>query len=278
MNLHAHQYPKWLLNQPNFIHISWLFKHLFYQRIPFLKKKILKDLNENLNGDFTILDLGSGDGQFAVFAESKAKNCRIFCNDIENANLDFIDRYSKTHHFEHFNCLNSSSEKENRLFDRIWIFSVLQYVENEVEFLKNAKLRLSRSGKIFLYVPINHLKKGWLYMILFHSMNNYESMSQRKRVYNFEQLVELFDSVGLTVERHEFICSKYGIRAQEWLSNAMMFFGSKNWGVRLWGLFYFFMAVLPIILWKWADRFLPKNSQNSNAVFVELSSKLTTLN
>lgn len=115
-------------------------------------------------------------------------------------------------------------------------------------------------------------------MILFHSMNNYESMSQRKRVYNFEQLVELFDSVGLTVERHEFICSKYGIRAQEWLSNAMMFFGSKNWGVRLWGLFYFFMAVLPIILWKWADRFLPKNSQNSNAVFVELSSKLTTLN
>lgn len=258
------------------IHFSWIFKQWFYLRIPFLKKKILKDLKENFNDDLTILDLGSGDGQFAVFAKNKAKNIRIFCEDIENANLDFIDKYAKMHHFEHVNCLNSASEKENRLFDRIWVFSVLQYVENEAEFLINAKNRLNTSGKIYVYVPINHIKKGWLYMILYHSINHYESINERKRVYRFDQLLALFDSVGLTVQQHEFLCSKYGIRAQEWLSNAMMFFGSKNWGVKLWGLCYFSLAFLPILIWKWADPFLTKNSQNSNAVFVELIPKVTT--
>ncbi len=252
------------------IHISWIFKHLFYLRIAFLKKKILLDIQSNENQDITILDLGSGDGQFAFFANHKFRNCRIFCEDIETANCTFIKKYAHKNQIERVCCMDFASINIELKFDRIWIFSLLQYVENEVEFLEKVRKRINVSGKILLYVPINHNKRGWLYMILFHSFNHYESFNQRKRVYSYQQLLELFQIAGFEIEQHEFICSKLGIRAQEWLSNALMLLGSKHFGTKFLGLCYLSLAALPILMWKWADRFSEKNSLNSNAVYFEL--------
>ena len=126
---------------------------------------------------------------------------------------------------------------------------MLHYVENEIDFLKIARDRLNIHGKILLYSPINHIKRGWLYMILFHSLNHYESMNQRKKVYNFNQLIELFDIVGLEMQKHEFF-----------------------------GLCYFMIASLPILIWKWIDRFSNKNERNSNAVYFELINKSNSIN
>ena len=258
--------------------MSWIFKQLFYQRYSFLERKIFKDLTVNTDKALAVLDLGSGDGQFAFYANKKAKNCRIFCEDIAPQNLEFISLYAQHNQVENLRCLNSENDKLSLKFDRIWIFSMLHYVENEIDFLKIARDRLNIHGKILLYSPINHIKRGWLYMILFHSLNHYESMNQRKKVYNFNQLIELFDIVGLEMQKHEFICSKYGIRSQEWLSNTMMFLGSKNFGMKFFGLCYFMIASLPILIWKWIDRFSNKNERNSNAVYFELINKSNSIN
>ena len=68
----------------------------------------------------------------------------------------------------------------------------------------------------------------------------------------------------------EVVLAKLGIRAQEWLSNALMLLGSKHFGTKFLGLCYLSLAALPILMWNWADRFSEKNSLNSNAVYFEL--------
>ena len=79
LNLQDHSYPNWLKNRPQLIHLSWMFKHIFYQRTRFLKRNIVKELSE-LNSietvkspHFNILDIGCGDGQFLSLFESDKK-------------------------------------------------------------------------------------------------------------------------------------------------------------------------------------------------------------
>jgi len=271
VNLHLHQYPNWLLNKPNRIHLSWWVKRVFYLRTKTIESFLQKDLKEVDAHDFNVLDIGCGDGQFAFFAKKIAPNIRVFCNDIDENNLQFVRKYSIEYSVINTEIIERLSDFNGLKFNRIWLFSVLQYIENETDFLAQLKSRLSGDGKLIVYIPINHIKVGWLYMILFHSMPNYESGHSRKKVYKASQLRAIFNLSGYKVLRTEYVCSRLGIRSQEWMSNVVTLLSHRNWGAKLFGIFYFVLALMPILLWKFLDRFSAKNENNSNAVLFELT-------
>ena len=70
-----------------------------------LLKMSQKYLTANTDKALAVLDLGSGDGQFAFYANKKAKNCRIFCEDIAPQNLEFISLYAQHNQVENLRCL-----------------------------------------------------------------------------------------------------------------------------------------------------------------------------
>lgn len=256
------------------IHLSWWGKGVFYRRTNFIKsflKKDLMDLDSSPN-EIQILDIGCGDGQFAVCANKLNKSFRIYCNDLDRNNLQFLRNYTNENEVVNLEIVESLNDCKGLKFNRIWLFSVLQYIENETEFLTLLKSNLSPDGKLIVYVPINHIKVGWLYMILFHSISNYESNHSRKKVYNVMQLKSIFNLSGYQVVRAEFVCGKLGIRSQEWMSNAVALVSHRNWGAKLFGVFYFLLAFVPILFWKFLDSFSDKNEHNSNAVLFELTS------
>lgn len=273
LNLQQHQYPQWLLNNPNRIHLSWWGKGVFYQRTNFIKTYLKKDLTEVDSQNFKVLDIGCGDGQFAFFANKLDKRIRIFCNDLEGNNLQFVRNYTLENKLTNIEIVESLNDGKSMKFNRIWLFSVLQYIENETELLSHLKSKLSTDGKLIVYVPINHIKVGWLYMILFHSIPNYESNHSRKKVYNVTQLKAIFNLSGYQVAKAEFACGRLGIRSQEWMSNAVALVSHRNWITKLFGVFYFLLALLPMLFWKFLDRFSEKNEHNSNAVLFELTNK-----
>ena len=275
LNLQDHSYPNWLKNRPQLIHLSWMFKHIFYQRTRFLKRNIVKELSE-LNSietvkspHFNILDIGCGDGQFAFFAKNKLKNIRIFCNDISVNNIEFCELYSS-----HFNLTDvepsiEMNSNDMQCADIVFAFSVLQYVEDEIGFLKSIQHRMNSNGKLLLYVPINHRKIGWLYMILFHSFETYESSQNRKKIYSMIQLQSILKQSGFEISNTAFACGKNGIRAQEWTSNAITLISQSNVIYKIIGAVYLSLATIPILIYQFKDKFNPQNEQTSNAVLLE---------
>ena len=275
LNLQDHSYPNWLKNRPQLIHLSWMFKHIFYQRTRFLKREIFKVL---LNSDFTdkrnhlqfeLLDVGSGDGQFAFFVKKKFKNTRIFCNDISAENIEFCELYGS-----HFNLTDvelsiEMNSNDMQCADIVFAFSVLQYVEDEIGFLKSIQHRMNSNGKLLLYVPINHRKIGWLYMILFHSFETYESKQNRKKVYSLIQLQSILKQSGFEISNTTYACGNNGIRAQEWTSNAITLISQSNVIYKIIGAVYLSLATIPILIYQFKDKFNPKNEQTSNAVLFE---------
>ena len=261
--------------RPNLIHLSWFFKHVFYQRTRFIKREVidcLKDfqVDENLNDTkIDVLDIGCGDGQFAFFAKNKFKNIRVFCNDTSIENIEFCKLYQQKFGLQNVVC---STELDSSALDGVEIvfaFSVLQYVENDVAFLQQLNSKVSTNGKLLLYIPINHRKIGWLYMILFHSFETYESSHNRKKVYSMIQVESVLKQGGFKIKSAKFACGKNGIRAQEWLSNAVTLISQSNYIYKTLGCLYGILASLPILIYQFADKFNPKNELTSNAVMIE---------
>ncbi len=273
LNLQLHQYPHWLLNKPNRIHLSWWFKKVVYQRTKFIKSFLRRDLKEIDSQGFNVLDVGCGDGQFAFYANKISPNIRIFCNDLDKNNLQFVSNYTRENKLNNIQTVDGNTDILGLKFNRIWLFSVLQYIDNETDFLTQLKSQLSKDGKLIVYIPINHIKVGWLYMILFHSLPNYESNHSRKKVYQVPQLNAIFNLSGYQVIRTEFVCGRLGIRSQEWMSNTVSMVSHVNWGIKIFGIVYWILAILPILIWKFLDRFSDKKENNSNAALFELTHK-----
>ena len=275
LNLQDHSYPNWLKNRPQLIHLSWMFKHIFYQRTRFLKRNIVKELSE-LNSietvkspHFNILDIGCGDGQFAFFAKNKFKNIRIFCNDISAENIEFCELYGRKYNLNDIVTSTELTPNQIQSVQTVLALSVLQYVQDEIGFLTNIRSLMHEKSKLLLYVPINHRKIGWLYMIVFHSFETYESKQNRKKVYSLIQLQSILKQSGFEITKITFSCGKNGIRAQEWTSNGITLLSQSNYLYKLIGLIYGLLAVIPILIYQFKDQFSSKNEQTSNAVLFE---------
>jgi len=275
LNLQGHTYPNWLKKQPQFIHLSWIFKHVFYQRTRFLKREINQVL---LNSDFIdksnhlqfdLLDVGSGDGQFAFFAKNRFKTIRVFCNDISVENIEFCELYRRKNHLNDVVFSTELMSDQIQTVQTVMALSVLQYTQDEIGFLKNIHRVMHEKSNLLLYVPINHRKIGWLYMIIFHSFETYESKQNRKKVYSLIQLQSILKLSGFEITKSTYACGQNGIRAQEWTSNAITLLSQSNYFYKTIGVIYGILAAIPILIYQFKDQFSSKNERTSNAVLFE---------
>jgi 2-polyprenyl-3-methyl-5-hydroxy-6-metoxy-1,4-benzoquinol methylase len=275
LNLQGHTYPNWLKKQPQFIQLSWIFKHVFYQRTRFLKREILEVLlkseftDKPNHSQFDLLDVGSGDGQFAFFAKNRFKTIRVFCNDISADNIEFCELYGRKYNLKDIVSSTDLTPNQIQSVQTVMALSVLQYVQDEIGFLTNIHNVMHENSKLLLYVPINHRKIGWLYMIIFHSFETYESKQNRKKVYSLIQLQSILKQSGFEIIKTTFSCGKNGIRAQEWTSNAITLLSQSNYLYKVIGLIYGLLAFIPILIYQFKDKFSSKNEQTSNAVLFE---------
>ncbi len=122
--------------------------------------KILKELK--IKPDYNIADIGSGGGYYTIrFAELLGDNGKVYAIDIEQGNLDYIDKILQEKHLENKVTLvhaegNSSDLPDNTL-DLLFLRNSFHHLKNRVVYFKALKKSLKDKGKV---VIIDHKKES----------------------------------------------------------------------------------------------------------------------
>ena len=151
-------------------------------------KKFL-ERNDNFPTGTNVLDLGCGTGEF--LNELEKRGCNVFGADFDQNAVLIAKKY--------FNLKNAYAEpfedffRRNDLpkFDVIFMFEVLQYLDNPSDIAQKIKQALKPSGKLVLSVPSR--KRMLAYMDAF----DYPSHCLTK--WDKESVLSLFSNAGFKI-------------------------------------------------------------------------------
>lgn len=183
------------------------FSHMFLFTIPEPEEFFQKNLK--------ILDYGGGGGQFAFVVRSMLPMADVHIVDINDHAL--IDQYStlnKQIKWKDF-------EKDETLFDYIFLNDVFEHVNDPEAVLKNLSVKLAPGGRMFIDTP----KQFWLYPVLRRVNRKLYSKLLKGTVSrahlqiwtrkSFEHIVE---EAGLKLEKYEEL-SEFTLKPHIYLQN-----------------------------------------------------------
>ena len=161
-------------------------------RFKILLKLFTKHTNINSNDRFTVIDIGCGDTYFAEEFLNVFSNCEYIAVDTAFSD-ELIMQYNKTFKEKNRNIIlhKSYSDIDNQLkarCDYIFLFDVIEHIEDEVEFLKGLYNNglLNINAQCFITVPA--------YESLFSS---HDTFLKHFRRYNKSLLVKNIENAGL---------------------------------------------------------------------------------
>lgn len=123
----------------------------------FRLKKALKILKDTLSGE-KVLDFGCGAGRFARAFKNQRPDLQVYGCDISGEAINKAKQandgvvYEKTE-------INRCTDYAGAFFHNIFVFDVLEHVDNPKEVLLDLKRILKNDGTLFLQVPC---EKDWL--------------------------------------------------------------------------------------------------------------------
>lgn len=136
-------------------------RKLFYNLIDLLLLRawhIKKEINEwvkDKSGDISILDAGSGFGQYVYFLSKKNRNWKITGVDVKEEQVDdcnnFFKKIGRTHVI--FTVEDLTSYKEDAVFDLILSVDVMEHIEEDVVVFKNFHSSLKQGGMVLISTP-----------------------------------------------------------------------------------------------------------------------------
>ncbi|MEO1784780.1 class I SAM-dependent methyltransferase [Thermodesulfobium sp. 4217-1] len=144
-------------------------------------------IKPHLNLKYTIVDFGSGLGNFAE--KFKKIGYNLYCVEID----DDLRRKLEN---KGFKCFKTLDELDDDSIDFIYTLNVIEHIENDDEIIKKFYKKLKRGGQIVIYVPA--LK------ILYSTMDKKVGHFRR---YSMKHLNNLMISNGFEIQRSIYVDS-----------------------------------------------------------------------
>ena len=107
----------------------------------YMHRKKLKWMKHYLKEGSNVLDYGCGSGEFVRFLRRKSVNAYGYDPNIK-FNLDDESNY-----------LTNKTNWKNKKYDIIILWHVLEHTHDPFSLIKSLRLRLNKSGKIFIAIP-----------------------------------------------------------------------------------------------------------------------------
>jgi SAM-dependent methyltransferase len=211
----SHHYPDILLRVPWLMIPYFVFCYLCYPRNIFFAYHLYKVIKNK--SPLAVLEVGFGEGIHLIPFAVLFPKVKFFGFDIREDNAIFLRNFSSYFNLKNIVILthNEFNMKGSQTFDIIYMVGVLQYVENDAEFLKFLKEKLTDKGNFMLYQPVHYVRYFKMLDNMVEKYEHYEKEVNLLRKYHLKDLVEVLKNTGfkrLKVYRYIF---KYSSIAQE---------------------------------------------------------------
>lgn len=238
-----HKIPKLLYKYPVIIKMIHAWNHLILLRNWY----ITNTLKEKLNAEPShILDAGFGDGQHLFWIKKNFPQHHCAGIDRSIDNVKFCNHILNSNSFLLSNITDFSSEKK---FEIITLLSVLQYVEDDKKALKILLNSLSENGCLIIYSPVNYKSSLPFYTKLFNRLSNYEKTQNNLRKYEYEQLVQMIESLNGKITGTKHTIGFFGKLTQEYYSIFMAILADLKWTfLQLLTYIIFLLPMIPLLL------------------------------
>ena len=137
------------------------FRKLFYRLLDILLlrswhiRKVLKEIERETSGPLTVLDAGSGFGQYDYYMASRHKDWQIKGVDVKPEQIadcnDFFNRIGLQNARFAKADLTTFSEKEK--YDLVLCVDVMEHIEEDEKVLKNFYESLKKGGMLLISTP-----------------------------------------------------------------------------------------------------------------------------
>ena len=248
-NIFLHHYPAWLMRRPRLIHFIYLWNKLTQLRSWYIMREIHRMMNKGPIKQ--VLDAGFGEGMYLFPLAKKNPAIQWYGIDKEEEHLQFGERYKHRTRLSSLRLYHSALPRVPKLekIDLILLIGVLQYIEHDRKAISSLKqvLRHSPPGKLLIYVPIRGKILFPWYRFLFQRLPQYESLQNRKRIYEKEALVNLVSSLGMNIEKIDETYGFWGKIGYECYHSCLLLVVHLHWIGKPF-VFLFLLAILPLIL------------------------------
>ncbi len=226
--------------------------------------KTLKREVTKLPVNYHLSDFGCGEGQYLFPFVEGNKSGRFSAIDKNAANIAFCQSYISSLRLENSEIIQADIGAVNleTPADLLLCIGVLQYVEDDSAALANLYKQCKPGGKLLLYLPVYGRFILLFYKWLFHKFPNYETVQNRQRIYQPNDVIEKVKAAGFNIEKLEYTYGIFGILAHEIQHSFLLLITSLPWLFKLVFAILLIMAFPLIWLLMVLDFVMPKRSGN----------------
>lgn len=263
---YQYQYPSFIRKFPALLNLVYGLNYLTQLRKWYVMRE-WKTLLSAYQEPVTVIDFGSGEGQYIVPFAKEFTNSTFIGADIHQPSVALMDLFAIPNLSGKM--LNLESEQMNDCADAALCVGVLQYIDEDQRALENMYRSLRKNGKLLLYVPVNGKILTRLYQFVFESFEQYESMNNRKRVYTVKEILQKVENVGFIVSKKLYTYGTAGKLSHELLNSFTTVIVSGNYLLKIIAgscliLFYPIILLLMMI-----DFFSRKSNGNGLLLILE---------
>lgn len=263
LKVFTHQYPTWLLKNPQWIRLVYLSNYLTQLRKWYITRRLKKILADK-SFSFNLLDAGCGEGQFLLPYASTYKHCYFKGIDRADSNVTFCKNYANVNGYSNvvFEQKEIESLQESSLYDVVLCISVLPYCKNDQAALSELYAAMKSQGELLLYVPVNNIIILPLYKKILRRYDNYERIQKNQRVYTKEKVSQLLYAQGFLITETKYTYGLFGKLSNELYNTHLILLNAYSLPVKI-VLLLSFLLFYPLILFCMIlDFILPVTSGN----------------
>lgn len=225
----THQYPAWLLKQPRWIHLIYLFNYLVQLRKWYITRR-LKKMLANKSIPFNLLDAGCGEGQFLLPYVGAYQHGYFKGIDRADSNISFCKNYAQVTGYSNVSFEQKEIEilHESGVYDIVLCISVLPYCKDDHAAIRELYTAMKMEGELLLYVPVNNTMILPFYKTILNKYDNYERIQKNQRVYTKAGLLELLHAQGFVVNETTYTYGFFGKLSNELYNTHLILFNAYS--------------------------------------------------
>jgi SAM-dependent methyltransferase len=259
-------YPTFLDHWPRFI---WFFYGINYltQLRKWYVVKAWKQLLVQQQPGFIAIDIGAGEGQYLVpFANSYPASTFVAA-DLNPANVALYQNLSLPNLKALL--LDIAADTPPDLAQLILCVGVLHYIEKDEAALKNIYKCLQSNGRFLLYSPIGGHFLTKFYPSIFQRYPQYESLNNRQRIYQEDELLQKLERVGFRIISKTYAYGWAGKLSHEIFNSGTTLLFSAAWPLKILALMALVLFYPLVLLLMAVDFLLPKKRGNGILILCE---------
>lgn len=195
------EYPLVLFRFPGLIHAIYQFNFILQLRKWHVLHAI-KHMLRSATNPGTWIDIGCGEGQYLIPISKAFPAWKTIGIDNNTSNIQFLRKVAPANTSLILSDIGTSADQNKA--DIITCVGVLQYIANDDAALQNIASMLQPNGKFLLYSPVNGRLHLSLYKYLLNRYEHYETINDRKRIYQEDALMNKLVWAGFRIQNIRF--------------------------------------------------------------------------